>query len=78
MATIRITTTLEEQMIVLTALRPMLGQVVSVSKIADAAKLNKNRVRFILVDLVDTGQIKRVPVRLFNNRYIRYKYELEG
>lgn len=76
MAQITITTTAEEQHKILETLIKLQGQTVPVSKIARDAKLNPNRVRYIIADLEDLGKIRRVPTRMFNEHYIRYKYEV--
>jgi len=76
MATIRIETTAEEQCTVLDAVKTHEGKTVAVSKIAETAKLNQNRVRFVLEDLIELGKIRRTPTKAFNPRYIRYSYEV--
>lgn len=76
MATIKIETTAEEQQQVLAAIEKHVNEVIAVSKIAQTAKLNQNRVRFIIADLIDLNKVKRIPVKAFNARYIRYKYKL--
>jgi predicted transcriptional regulator of viral defense system len=52
------------------------GITISVSKIAELAKLNPNRTRFIIEDLIEEGRLKRIPTKKFNERYIRYSYEI--
>lgn len=76
LAQITITTTQEEQDAVLEALRTMQGEVAPVSKIATTAKLSQSRVRYAIADLLESGKIKREPVKAFNRHYIRYKYEV--
>lgn len=76
MAQIEIRTTKEEQQQVLQAIKQCEGKTVSVAAIARLAKLNPNRVRFIIMDLIESNKVKRVPTKAFNKHYIRYKYEI--
>lgn len=76
MAQINITTTAEEQEKVLEAIRKLQGQTVAVSKIAEVAGMNQNRVRYVITDLIDSGKILRLPTKAFNKNYIRYRYEV--
>lgn len=76
MASINITTTPEEQEAILNVLATVEGQTLSVTKIARLAKFNPNRTRFIIMDLIDAGRVKRIPTRAFNNHYIRYSYKV--
>lgn len=76
MAKIEIKTTKEEQQQVLQAIKQCEGKTISVASIAKLAKLNPNRVRFIIMDLIENNKIKRIPTKAFNKRYIRYKYEV--
>lgn len=76
MASIVITTTLEEQDKVLKALKELQGQTVAVSQIARTAGMNQNRVRYVIADLLEADKIKRIPTKAFNTHYIRYKYEV--
>ena len=76
MAHIIITTTTEEQTKVLSTLKELEGKTVSVSEIAKKAGINPNRVRYVILDLVDAGKIRRIPTKAFNKHYIRYKYEI--
>lgn len=76
MAQISITTTQEEQDKVLEALKPLSKKTVAVAVIARAAGINQNRVRYILSDLIEAGKIKRIPTKVFNDRYRRYAYEV--
>lgn len=76
MAQINITTTVEEQEEVLKAIKALEGQTVSVSAIAKETNLNQSRVRYAIVDLLEAGKIRRIPVKAFNVHYIRYKYEV--
>ncbi len=76
MAQINITTTIEEQNRVLEAIKKLQGQTVAVSAIASMTGMNQSRVRYVITDLEEAGNIKRVPVKAFNVHYIRYKYEV--
>lgn len=76
MAQINIVTTEEEQSYVLEAIRKFSGQTVAVSAIAKEAGMNKNRVRYVVSDLEESGKIKRIPTKAFNQHYIRYMYEV--
>ena len=76
MAIINIETTAEEQTIVLNVLKKHEGETIAMSTIAEEASMNKNRVRYVIADLEDTGKIKRIPTTAFNAHYIRYKYEV--
>ena len=51
-------------------------EAISVSDLAKQAGLNPNRSRFIIEELLQEGKIKRIVVKAFNPRYIRYRYEV--
>ena len=76
MAQITIVTTQAEQDKVLEALKKLQGQTVSVASIAREAKMNPNRVRYVITDLLSANKIKREATKAFNKQYIRYKYEV--
>jgi len=76
MAQIEIRTTKEEQQQVLQAIKQCEDKTISVAAIARLAELNPNRVRFIIMDLIESKKIKRIPTKAFNKHYIRYKYEI--
>lgn len=76
MASINIVIHEHEKQAVLKALKEKQGITISVSKIAELAKLNPNRTRFIIEDLIEEGRLKRIPTKKFNNKYIRYSYEV--
>lgn len=76
MAQINITTTPEEQAILLATLRQLKDKTVAMSAIARQAKLNPNRVRYIIADLCEAGKLRKIPTKAFNSHYIRYKYEV--
>lgn len=76
MAQININTTADEQEKVLQVLVNLSEQTIAMSAIAKLAKMNPNRVRYVITDLEEAGKIKRIPTRIFNEHYIRYKYEV--
>lgn len=49
---------------------------ISVTKIASLAGFNPNRTRFIIEELLEEGRIRRVVTKQYNERYVRYKYEV--
>ena len=76
MAKFEIITTAEEQTHILEVLRKLQGKTIAVSAIAQHAKMNQSRVRYVITDLEDAGKIRRVPTKAFNEHYIRYRYEV--
>lgn len=76
MAQINITTTAEEQEIVVKALKELNGKVTAVSAIARMTGLRDSRVRYAIQDLVDAKRIRKVPTKAFNKHYVRYSYEV--
>lgn len=76
MAQIIIKTSAEEQNVVLEAVKKLQGKTVPVSEIARVAKMNPNRVRYVITDLLEANKIERIPTKAFNKNYIRYKYEV--
>lgn len=76
MASINIVIHEHEKQAVLKALRKKQGVTISVSKIGELAKINPNRARFIIEDLIEEGRLKRIPTKKFNERYIRYSYKI--
>lgn len=76
MASINIVTTPEEQNIILEAIKSVEGSTISVTKLGRLAKLNPNRVRFIVQDLIDAGKVQRIPTKAINSHYIRYSYKV--
>ena len=76
MAVIKITTTPEEHEAVIAALRVIGNKPASVAKIADEAQMTQNRARYTLVDLEESGKIKKNLVKAFNEKYKRYSYEV--
>jgi RIO-like serine/threonine protein kinase len=78
MASIEIKIPEEEKLRILQALRTMQNKVVSVATIAKTAKLNPNRSRFIIEDLIEEGRITRTVAKTFNERYIRYTYTVKS
>ena len=76
MASINIKIYEHEKQAVLKVLRKKQGVTISVSKIGELAKINRNRTRFIIEDLIEEGRLKRIPTKKFNDKYIRYSYEV--
>lgn len=76
MAQINIETTAEEQAKVLDVIRKHEGETIAMSTLASEAGLNKNRIRYVIADLEESGKVRRVPTKAFNAHYIRYKYEV--
>ena len=76
MASINIVIHEHEKQAILKVLRKKQGVTISVSKIGELAKINPNRARFIIEDLIEEGRLKRIPTKKFNERYIRYSYEV--
>ena len=76
MASINIMIHEHEKQAVLKVLKKKQGVTISVSKIGKLAKINPNRTRFIIEDLIEEGRLKRITTKKFNDRYIRYSYEV--
>jgi hypothetical protein len=76
MAVFKIETTKEEQKQLLQAIYENQHVVISVARLSTYAKMNKNRARYIVTDLEDSGYIVRVPVKVFESKYVRYLYEV--
>ena len=76
MAQFVVETTQEERDTVLSVLRQVTGQTIPVARIAELAGLRPSRTRYAIEDLMEAGQIKRVPTKAFNKHYVRYTYEV--
>lgn len=76
MANINIKIHEHEKQAILKVLKKKQGVTISVSKIGELAKINPNRARFIIEDLIEEGRLKRIPTKKFNEKYIRYSYEV--
>lgn len=76
MATINVKIFPEEKKQLLQVIRRNKGKTVSVAKLAQEAGQNPNRARFVLDELIEEGKVKKVPTKKFNNRYVRYSYEV--
>jgi len=76
MASINIVIHEHEKQAVLKVLSKKQGVTISVAKIGELAKINPNRTRFIIEDLIEEGRLKRIPTKKFNDKYIRYSYEV--
>lgn len=50
----------------------------SVATIAKEAKIPANRARFIMEEMIAEGSVRKVVAKKFNDKYIRYKYEVTG
>ena len=74
MATICISTTAEEQQKVYDYIKTVPDKQLSVSAISRETDLVQSRARYALDDLVSEGYIEKIPIKQFNNKYIRYKY----
>ena len=74
MAQINVSTTEEERNKVLLALKEVEGDIVPVAKIATLSGLKPSKTRYVIMDLVDMGLIRKVPHRAFNKHYVRYSY----
>jgi len=66
----------EEKDAIVRVLQKHEEQTISVAAIANEADFNPNRTRFIVEELLDEGRIRKIPTKMFNARYIRYKYEV--
>lgn len=76
MAQFVVETTQEERDIVLGVLKQLEGQTVPVTRIADMAGMRPSRTRYAITDLMEAGQIERVPTKAFNKHYVRYTYKV--
>ena len=78
MVQITINTTPEEREQVIEALKEFVDKTVSVAEVAREADMNPSRVRYVIVDLLDSGRVRRVPTKFYNEHYKRYSYEVIG
>lgn len=76
MAKIIIKITEEEKKAILLVVRRLQGKIISIATIAKHAKMNSNRVRFIVEDLMEENKIKREVAKMYNERYVRYYYTI--
>jgi predicted Rossmann fold nucleotide-binding protein DprA/Smf involved in DNA uptake len=76
MAHFVIETTTEEQDKVLAVLKELEGTVVPVCTIAEKADMRPSRTRYVIMDLISAGKIRRVASKAFNKHYVRYTYEV--
>ena len=76
MPIITITTTPEEQQIVLKAIKVLEGQTIPVTTLIKEAGIPESRVRYALTDLIEAGKVIRTPTKAFNKHYVRYKYSI--
>lgn len=77
MASININISEDEKKKLLKAIKKVEGQTISVAKIAEKAKMNPNRVRFIIEDLIEENRLERIATKKFNPRYVRYSYKVK-
>ena len=76
MAKFEIATTPEAQAKVYEVLKQVQGKTIAVAAIAKLAKMNSSKVRYVILDLIDLGKVKRKQEKAFNEHYIRYSYEI--
>lgn len=76
MATLTINILPEEKEKIVQAILRNKSKTISVANLAKDAKLNPNRSRFIVEELLEEKRIKRTVTKAFNERYIRYSYEV--
>lgn len=51
-------------------------EITSVAKIAKDAGINPNRARFIMEELIQDGKVVKVLAKKYNERFLRYRYEV--
>lgn len=78
MATLSIKIEKHEKDKMIIAIAKVKGKVVSVATISKLASINPNRGRFIMEEMIEEGSIQKVVAKKFNDRYIRYRYEIVG
>ena len=71
-----IETTQDERDAVLEAIKQNEGKVVPVRVLADAAGLSQSRVRYAIMDLIESKKIERIAEKAFNKHYVRYSYKI--
>ncbi len=76
MATIVISTTVEEQETVIKALGIFKGDTVAVSAIARESHIPQNRCRYVLDDLIAQGRVLKIPTKTLNVHFVRYRYDV--
>lgn len=75
MASVNIKIFPEEKTKVVIAIKQTKGETTSVAKIAAIAKINPNRTRFIIEELLEEGRIERTPTKFYGSKYVRYSYK---
>ncbi len=65
-----------EKQTVLKVIKKFEGKQMSVAALAKEAGYNPNRTRFIFDELFEEGKIEKIPVKKFNDKYIRYTYKV--
>lgn len=77
MATFSIETTKEEQDAVVSAIHKTKAEgTVSMSRLAEVSGVGKNRVRYVITDLLDKNRIRQISTKHFNEHYKRFRYEV--
>lgn len=76
MAIINVKIEESEKTSMIKAIKKHKGKTISVAKLAQEAGQNPNRARFVISELLEEGRIKRVTTKTFNDRYIRYAYDI--
>jgi hypothetical protein len=65
-----------EKLKVLAAVKVIKTPTISVAQIAKATGINNGRCRFVVESLLDDGRLVKIPVKNYNERYKRYRYEV--
>jgi predicted transcriptional regulator len=76
MASINVRIEEDEKQAIVDVIKTIQGQVIAVNAIAKKAGFNPNRTRFIIEDLLEEGRIVRKVAKQFNEKYVRYCYEI--
>jgi hypothetical protein len=76
MASVNVKIHEQEKLDLIKVIKKNKGKTTSVAKLAKEAGQNPNRARFVIAELLDEDRIKRTPTKMFNERYIRYTYEV--
>ena len=76
MAHFVVETTDDERNKVIEVLKQTEGKVIPVRELAEMAGMSQSRVRYAIIDLVDTKKVERVPHKAFNKHYVRYSYKV--
>jgi DNA-binding Lrp family transcriptional regulator len=52
------------------------GKSITVKELAKQAGQNPNRCRFVLEALIEEERVKKIPTKMYNPKYVRYRYEV--